>query len=45
MFPDLRIAEERRGAQRLFRGALGSSTHKVQVETSYGDIHLEPVES
>jgi DUF4097 and DUF4098 domain-containing protein YvlB len=44
-FPDLQIAEERRGGQRLFRGALGSSTHKIQVETSYGDIHLEPAES
>jgi DUF4097 and DUF4098 domain-containing protein YvlB len=43
--PDLEIAEERRGAQRVFRGALGSSTHKIQVETSYGDIHLEPSES
>jgi DUF4097 and DUF4098 domain-containing protein YvlB len=44
-FPDLQIAEERRGGQRLFRGALGSSTHRIQVETSYGDIHLEPAES
>jgi Putative adhesin len=44
-FPELEIAEDRRGAQRLFRGTLGSSTHSVKVETSYGDIRLEPVES
>ncbi len=44
-FPELEIAEDRRGAQRLFRGALGSSTHAIQVETSFGDIHLEPAES
>ncbi len=43
--PDLEIAEGRRGEQRLFQGALGSSTYKVQVETSYGDINLEPSES
>jgi DUF4097 and DUF4098 domain-containing protein YvlB len=44
-FPDLEIAEEHRGAQSVFRGALGSAPHKIQVETSYGDIHLEPSES
>lgn len=41
----LEIVEDRRGAERAWRGALGSSTHAVSVETSYGDIHLEPVES
>ena len=29
----------------LWPGALGSSTHTVTVETSYGDIHLGPAES
>jgi DUF4097 and DUF4098 domain-containing protein YvlB len=43
--PGLEIVEDRRGAGRAWRGALGSSTHTVTVETSYGDIHLEPVES
>jgi len=43
--PGLEIVEDRRGAERTWRGALGSSTHAVSVETSYGDIHLEPVES
>ena len=44
-FPDLEITEEHRGAQSVFRGALGASPHKIQVETSFGDIHLEPSES
>jgi hypothetical protein len=44
-FPNLEIAEDRRGAQSFFRGAVGSSPQQVQVETRYGDIHLEPSES
>ena len=43
--PGLSIVEDGRGADRAWTGALGSSTHAVTVETSYGDIHLEPVES
>ncbi len=43
--PGLEVLEERRGAGRAWTGALGSSTHAVTVETSYGDIRLEPVES
>jgi hypothetical protein len=43
--PGLEVLEDHRGAGRTWTGALGSSTHAVTVETSYGDIHLEPVES
>jgi len=43
--PGLSIVEDGRGADRAWTGALGSSTHAVTVETSYGDIRLEPVES
>ena len=43
--PGLEILEDRQGAGRAWTGALGSSTHAVTVDTSYGDIHLEPVES
>jgi DUF4097 and DUF4098 domain-containing protein YvlB len=43
--PGLEIVEDRRGSDRAWTGALGSSTHAVSVETSYGDIRLGPVES
>ncbi len=43
--PGLEVLEDRRGDGRAWTGALGSSTHTVKVETSYGDIRLEPVES
>jgi DUF4097 and DUF4098 domain-containing protein YvlB len=46
--PGLEILEDRRGKERPERtwtGSLGSATHTVTVETSYGDIHLGPAES
>jgi DUF4097 and DUF4098 domain-containing protein YvlB len=43
--PGLEILEDRRGTERAWSGSLGSSTHAITVETSYGDILLEPVES
>jgi hypothetical protein len=43
--PGLEILEDRSRSRRAWTGTLGLSTHAVSVETSYGDIHLEPVES
>jgi len=41
-FPSLELREEKRGAERFWTGAIGASTHTVTVETSFGDILLEP---
>jgi len=49
--PGLDILEDRGGKagrkrpERTWTGSLGSSTHTVTVETSYGDIHLGSAES
>ncbi len=43
--PGLDIREQRVEGRRAWTGSLGSSTHAVTVETSYGDILLEPEET
>jgi DUF4097 and DUF4098 domain-containing protein YvlB len=39
--PGLEIREERREAGRAWTGSLGSSTHAVTIDTTYGNIRLE----
>jgi DUF4097 and DUF4098 domain-containing protein YvlB len=43
--PGLEIREERREDESTWTGASGSATHSVRVETSYGNILLEPEET